>query len=74
MAARPIAEVRGDNVMRPSPRSTFAAPPILPDMVGLPVEKLAFEPRADGPRWVVSIKGVPGRASPIPRAVPGFRP
>ena len=60
MAARPIAEVRGDNVMRPIAAMTFAAPPVFPNLVGLPIEKLSIEPRADGPRWVVSIKGVPG--------------
>lgn len=58
MAARPIAEVRGDHIMRPAPAIMLASPPVLPDLVGLPIEKLSMESRAAGPRWVVRIKGV----------------
>lgn len=66
MVARPISEVRGEGLLRPSPPLALAAPPRLPNLAGLPVTSLRLEQRASGPRWVARIQGVQGPRSADP--------
>lgn len=67
MVWKPIEEVRGTDLLAEAPPIRLTAPPIVPRQVaGLPVEKLALESRADGPRWVIAVAGGPKRlADPL---------
>ncbi len=57
MAARPIAEVRGETLLRTPVPVTMTAPPVMPRVTGIPLQSLALEPRADGLRWVADLPG-----------------
>jgi hypothetical protein len=54
MIAKPIEEVRGEHLVRPSPEMRLATAPVAPSIGGLPIKSLKLEPRAAGPRWVVT--------------------
>ena len=60
MAARPIAEVRGEALLRAPHPVSVVAPPVLPNVTGVPLDSLTLEPRADGPRWVADMPGSAG--------------
>ncbi|MEO5809343.1 MAG: PepSY domain-containing protein [Sphingomicrobium sp.] len=60
MAARPIAEVRGEALLRTPHPMALAASPVLPQVAGIPLKSLSLEPRADGPRWVAALAGSAG--------------
>ena len=55
MVWKPIDEVRGEGLMHAPAPIRLAAPPIAPAVDGLPLKSLALQPRADGPRWVVTL-------------------
>ena len=66
MVWRPIEEVRGEELLKAPPSISLPAPPIPPRIEGLPLSKLALEPRAAGPRWVASLKdGTTRTADPM---------
>ena len=55
MVWKPIEEVRGNHLMaEPSPMRMLAAP-VPPRIEGLPLSTLSLEPRAAGPRWIVTL-------------------
>ena len=60
MAARPIAEVRGESLLRAPPAVVMTTPLVLPDVAGLPLKSLVLEPRAEGLRWVAELPGAAG--------------
>ncbi|WP_205479033.1 PepSY domain-containing protein [Sphingomonas arenae] len=77
MVWKPIEEVRGSDLLADPPPARLTAPPVVPPQVaGLPVERLALEPRADGPRWVIALAGGPKRlADPLTgRLLPALGP
>lgn len=53
MAWKPIDEVRGADLLREPPALNLTTAPVPPAIDGLNVTKLAIEPRAAGPRWVI---------------------
>jgi len=55
MIVRPIEEVRGNHLMRDPAPMRLAAPPLSPRIAGIAVKQLQLEPRAVGPRWVVTL-------------------
>ena len=55
MVWKPIEEVRGEHLLSEPPPMRFSAPVVPPAVVGLPLQSLALEPRAAGPRWVVKL-------------------
>lgn len=55
MIARPIEVVRGTDLMREPAPMRLAAPPVAPRIAGQAIKQLALEPRAAGPRWVVTL-------------------
>ena len=57
MVARPMAEVRGTDLLRPPAPLSLASPAVAPALTGLPVARLTLEPRADGPRWIIRLAG-----------------
>jgi hypothetical protein len=71
MVWKPIEEVRGADLLRDLSPVRLTAPPILPPQVaGMPVQRLALENRAAGPRWVIDIPGAPTRlADPLTGAL-----
>ena len=70
MVARPIEEVRGTGLLSPPPPIALPAPPVPPAVAGLPLESLALEQRAAGPRWVVRLKdGTARLADPMSGAL-----
>ncbi len=57
MVARPIEEVRGENLIsKPKPISV-AGPLVAPQVEGRQVIAITLEPRADGPRWEIDFAG-----------------
>ena len=56
MVAKPINEVRGEHLMREMPPVRLTEPLIPPAVQGVPLKSLSLEPRATGPRWVVTMK------------------
>ena len=56
MVARPIEDVRGEGLLRPSPAVRLTGTPIPPRIAGVPLKSLSLEPRAAGPRWVVKLR------------------
>ena len=53
MVARPIAEVRGTQLIAPPRPIQFTETLIAPQIRGRPVVAITLEPRADGPRWEI---------------------
>ncbi len=71
MVWRPIEEVRGTDLLAEPPPVRLAAPPVAPrQSAGVPLERLALESRAAGPRWVLEARGAPARlADPLTGAL-----
>ena len=57
MVARPMAEVRGTALLRDPAPLNLLSPPVPPAVAGLPVTRMALEPRASGARWVIETLG-----------------
>jgi hypothetical protein len=57
MVARPIEEVRGEDLIAPPKPINIAATLVAPQVQGLPVKTIMLEPRADGPRWKIDLVG-----------------
>ena len=55
MVARPIEEVRGENLLSESAAMRMATPPAVPRVDGVAIKGLALERRAAGIRWVVTL-------------------
>ena len=55
MVWKPIEEVRGEHLLRPTAPMRFTAPVVPPAVSGVPLASLALEQRAGGPRWVVKL-------------------
>ena len=55
MVARPIEEVRGEDLLSEPRPMRLALPPIPPAIGGVQLSSLALEQRAAGPRWVVKL-------------------
>ena len=55
MVARPIEVVRGEGLLRDPAPIKLVGPPIPPSLAGVPVQSLALEERAAGPRWIVKL-------------------
>lgn len=55
MVWKPIEEVRGEHLLSDPAPIRLASPPVPPAITGLPMTAMALEPRADGPRWVVTL-------------------
>lgn len=60
MVARPIAEVRGTDLLRDHAAVSLAGPLVTPRVEGRAVRSLALESRAGGARWVINFAGKPG--------------
>ena len=56
MVIKPIEEVRGEHLMASTPAMRLAASVVPPQLDGLPLKSLALQPRAGGPRWVVTLE------------------
>ena len=66
MVWKPIEEVRGTDLLSEPQPVRLLAPPVPPQLAGLPLERLTLEPRAAGPRWVVQVADGPTRlADPL---------
>ena len=55
MVARPIEEVRGNHLMADPAPMLLSAPMIPPRLEGVALSAVALQPRAAGPRWVVTL-------------------
>ncbi len=55
MVAKPIEEVRGSHLMAEPRPMQLAAPMVPPRLEGIALASLALQPRAAGPRWVVTL-------------------
>jgi hypothetical protein len=55
MVARPIEEVRGEHLLAEPRPMRMALPPLPPAIGGVSLKSLELEPRAGGPRWVVTL-------------------
>jgi hypothetical protein len=56
MVWKPIEEVRGEQLMAEPPPLRLAAPPVPPQVQSVPLKSLVLQPRAAGPRWVVTLE------------------
>ncbi|HVF83571.1 MAG TPA: PepSY domain-containing protein [Sphingomicrobium sp.] len=61
MVWKPIEEVRGADLLRDPPAVRIGYRPIPPATENLSLERLALEPRAAGPRWVIQANAAPTR-------------
>jgi len=57
MVAKPIEEVRGEELISPPPQIHISGPIVAPRIIGRPVVAMTLEPRADGPRWEIDFEG-----------------
>jgi uncharacterized iron-regulated membrane protein len=55
MVWKPIEEVRGSHLMADPRPMRLAAPMIPPNLEGVSLSSLMLQPRAGGPRWVVTL-------------------
>ena len=55
MVVRPIEEVRGNRLMAEPKPMRLSSPAIPPRLEGVPLSSLSLQPRAAGPRWVVTL-------------------
>jgi hypothetical protein len=55
MVAKPIEEVRGNHLMAEPKAMRLEGPVVTPPLAGTPLKSVSLEPRADGPRWVVTL-------------------
>lgn len=70
MVWKPIEEVRGNHLMADPKPMRLAAPMVPPSLAGLPLTDLALQPRAAGPRWVVTLEdGTTRLADPASGAI-----
>ena len=53
MVAKPIEEVRGENLIAKAKPIDVTAPLLAPQIEGRQVLAISLEPRADGPRWEI---------------------
>lgn len=53
MVAKPIEEVRGENLIAKPGSMRVEGSLIAPQVQGRPVRSISLEPRADGPRWKI---------------------
>lgn len=53
MVARPIEEVRGENLISPPKPISWSSTLVAPQIQGRKVLAITLEPRADGPRWEI---------------------
>jgi len=56
MVAKPIEEVRGEHLLAEPKPMRMALPPVPPAIGGVPLKSLSLEPRAEGPRWVITLR------------------
>jgi hypothetical protein len=56
MVWKPIDEVRGEHLIAAPPTLRLAGPLVPPQLQGVPLKTLALQPRAAGPRWVVTLE------------------
>jgi hypothetical protein len=56
MVAKPIEEVRGEHLLAEPKPMRMALSPVPPAIGGVPLKSLALEPRAEGPRWVITLR------------------
>jgi len=56
MVAKPIEEVRGSHLMADAQPMRMTAAMVPPRLEGIALASLALQPRADGPRWVVTLE------------------
>jgi hypothetical protein len=56
MVLKPIEEVRGEGLMTPPPPLRLTEPVVPPRIEGVPLKTLALQPRAAGPRWIVTLE------------------
>jgi len=61
MVAKPIEEVRGEDLLREAAPIRMALAPVPPAIGGVPLKSLKLEQRADGPRWVIVMAHGPTR-------------
>ena len=57
MVARPIEEVRGEDLISPPGPIQISGPVVAPRIVGRRVVAMTLEPRADGPVWEIDFEG-----------------
>ena len=55
MVAKPIEEVRGSHLLTEPGPMRFGAPVVPPRVENVPLRSLSLQPRAAGPRWVVTL-------------------
>jgi hypothetical protein len=73
MVAKPIEEVRGEHQMRKAPPMRMGELLVPPPLAGVPLSSLSLEPRAAGPRWVITLAdgttriADPGTGALLPR-------
>jgi uncharacterized iron-regulated membrane protein len=53
MVAKPIEEVRGNDLIAPAKPIALASPPVAPTIAGRQVASLTLKSLADGPRWQI---------------------
>ena len=53
MVARPIEEVRGEDLIAPPKPFSVGGSLVAPQVTGRPILSVALKPRADGPRWEI---------------------
>ena len=57
MVWKPIEEVRGEHLLAEPAPMRLATPPVAAARsTGVPLKSLTLEPRAAGPRWVVTLR------------------
>ena len=55
MVVKPIEEVRGSHLLSEAEPMRMTAPVIPPSLEAVPLSSLTLQPRAAGPRWVVTL-------------------
>ena len=66
MVWKPIEEVRGNHLMVEPKAMRLSGPIVTPGLAGLPLKSLALQPRADGPRWALTLEdGTTRLADPL---------
>ena len=55
MVARPIEEVRGEGLLADPTPIRLDGPAVPPAVAGVPLKSLSLQPRAAGPRWIVTL-------------------
>jgi len=53
MVAKPIEQVRGEDLIAAPPTISMNEPLVAPQLAGLPVRSIALKPHANGPRWEI---------------------